>query len=84
MAEGWKLGFSKTRYDNIKKSKIKFIYEYDNQQFYYGYEVVSYLKNHGYPKISQGTVDKICAGNTVLKYSELSTALVRRSINEGC
>lgn len=82
IAEGWKQGFSSSRKLNIRKSKCKFIYTYNNIEFSSGDEVAAYLRNNGYPKISQGTINAICQGKSVITYPELSCTLSRRAIDE--
>ena len=82
VSEGWKQGFSESRVSNICKSKHKFIYTYEGLEFNTGKEVASYLRNNGYPKIVQGTVNYICQGKTILSYPELSGKIVRRKIDE--
>lgn len=82
IAEGWKRGFSESRISNICKSKYKFLYTYEGLEFNTGEEVASYLRNNGYPKIVQGTVNNICQGKSILAYPELSGKIVRRKIDE--
>lgn len=82
ISEGWKQGFSESRISNICKSKYKFIYTYSDLEFNTGEEVASYLRNNGYPKIVQGTVNNICQGKTILAYPELSGKIVRRKLDE--
>ena len=82
ISAGWKHGFSESRISNICKSKYKFIYTYDNLEFNTGEEVAAYLRNNGYPKIVQGTVNNICQGKTILAYPELSGKINRRNIDE--
>lgn len=82
IAEGWKQGFSASRTSNIRKSKCKFIYTYNNIEFRTGDEVAAYLRDNGYPKISQGTVNAVCQGKSVLTYPELSGKLFRRNTDE--
>lgn len=82
ISEGWKQGFSESRISNICKSKHKFIYTYNDLEFNTGEEVASYLRNNGYPKIVQGTVNNICQGKTILAYPELSGKIVRRKTDE--
>lgn len=82
ISEGWKQGFNESRISNICKSKYKFIYTYGDLEFNTGEEVASYLRNNGYPKIVQGTVNNICQGKTILAYPELSGKIVRRKIDE--
>lgn len=79
---GWYRGFDTSRYENISKSKHKFIYTYRGLTFNTGKELATYLREHGYPKIVQGTVNLICQGKSVLAYPELSLEIKRSVYNE--
>lgn len=62
LSNEWFIGRSKECCDNISKSKIKSKYIYDNKEFY-GINskngIRKYLQENGYPKISQGTIERI-------------------------
>lgn len=81
IAMGWHQGFAPERYNNISKSKQKFIYTYKGVVFNTGKALAKYLREHGYPKIVQGTVNLICQGKSVLAYPELSLE-IKRSIRD--
>lgn len=63
--DGWFVGRSEECCNNISASKIKYKYIYDNKEFY-GINSKNglrwYLQNNGYPKISQGTIERIARG----------------------
>lgn len=82
LSDGWFRGFGDDRYANIKKSKQIFVYFYGDVKFYSGKELAGYLRNHGYPKIVQGTINNICNGVVCKAYPELSDKIYRRRINE--
>lgn len=78
LQDGWCVGFDDSRCANIKKSKQKFVYEYLDCRFASGKELAQYLQLHGYPKISQGTVNLICQGKSIGAYPELTSLIHRK------
>ena len=82
LLEGWCRGFSEDRYNNIRKSKQKYIYIYKGITFTSGKALAIHLRDNGYPKIVQGTVNSICTGHTIAAYPELSIEIQRKSVNE--
>lgn len=82
LADGWILGHTDLRRTNISNSKKKYIYMYSDLSFYSGEELANYLRNNGYPKISQGTVNEICRGKKFLAYPDLDNTIIRRVLNE--
>ena len=77
LSDGWTRGFALERYQNLAKSKQKFIYLYKGKTFNSGKELANYLRDHGYPKIVQGTINNICQGKSVAAYPELSLEITR-------
>lgn len=82
IAMGWHKGFTPERHKNISKSRQKFIYNYKGMTFNTGKELALYLREHGYPKISQGTINAICQGKSVRAYPDLSIEIMRSIRNE--
>lgn len=82
LSDGWVRGFSNDRCENIKRSKQKFIYTYKGNIFASGKALALYLRNNGYPKIVQGTINLICSGKPVQAYPELSIDILRNPVDE--
>lgn len=82
LAAGWVRGFSDSRYESLRKGQQKFVYTYKGMEFPTGKALAMYLRNNGYPKIVQGTINLICSGKVVKSYPELSAEIVRNPIHE--
>lgn len=79
---GWTEGFTADRHNHISKSKQKYIYTYMGIEFDTGKALAGYLRDNGYPKIVQGTVNLICQGQYIAAYPQLSYEIQRRVRNE--
>lgn len=59
LASGWKQGKSDKINSAIKKSRIQYIWTYDNQKFERAADLADYLRTHGYPNIVGSTITNL-------------------------
>ncbi len=69
--KGYVIGKNNQVGDNIRKSKTKYIFTYDNKEFYGWRSIQKYLKNNGYNKISEITIMKLSKNIPVKGYDSL-------------
>ena len=72
--------YSEETKDKLRKSRTKYIYLINESVKTYGWVMArNYLRDNGYPSISQTTIEKLSNGKKVRGYSDL---VIRRILNE--
>lgn len=80
LSNGWKLGRCRNTKQSFKKSNQQFRYMYLGLELTSTYEVAEFLKKHGYPTISDSSVQNITDGKCVKRYADLTGMISKERI----
>ena len=67
---------------NMSKGSSKYVYNYEGTDYYGWKSIVNYLRNHGYPKFSQTSLNKLVVGLPVKGYENLSGLISRELVGD--